>query len=155
MLFTSTSIGKCLKSLETNLVYFVLPQFHSKKAMSQCPCFDIEYWGSYGLFLSNKLQWNKIQSSFIVHHINYSNFFDFLYNNIPLGSNSTSSSTGHLDYSYARIYKRNVEELVVEIHHRRRHSFFSKFSLDTVVIHFVPGNFHFLTEPGFFCCGNS
>ena len=36
-------IGKCHKSVETNLVYFVLAQFHSKKAMDQPPCFNIEY----------------------------------------------------------------------------------------------------------------
>ena len=65
---------------------------------------------------------------------------------------STVNDIGHLNYSYARIYQRIVEELVVEIHHRRRHSFFFEFSFDTVVIHFVPGNFHFLTEPGIFCC---
>ena len=70
IIFTSTSIGKCHKCLERNLVLFVLAQFYSKKAMSQPLCFDIEYWGSYGPFLSNKSQWNKIQSSFIVHHIN-------------------------------------------------------------------------------------
>ena len=31
-------------------------------------------------------------------------------------------------------------------------TFFSKFSFDTVVIHFLPDTFHFLTEPGIFCC---
>ena len=31
-------------------------------------------------------------------------------------------------------------------------TFFSKFSFNTVVIHFIPGTFHFLTEPGIFCC---
>jgi len=74
--FTSTSIGKCHKCLEINLVHFFLAQFHPKKTMSQALCFDIEYWRSYGPFLFNKLKWNKIQSSFIVHNINYSNFLN-------------------------------------------------------------------------------
>ena len=67
----STSIRKSRNRLETNLVYFVyLAQFHSKKATSQSPCFDIEYWKSYGPFLSNKLQWSKIQNI----HCNFFNF---------------------------------------------------------------------------------
>ena len=39
-----------------------------------------------------------------------------------------------------------------EVCHGRRRHFFSKFSVDTVVMLFVPGTFHFLTEPGIFCC---
>ena len=94
------SIGKCHKCFETNPVQFVLAQFHPKKAMSQPPFFDIEYWRSHRSFMSSKSKWNKIQSSFIVHHINYSNF---LISNI-------------------------------------------------IIFLFIPGTFHFLTEPGIFCC---
>ena len=43
IIFISTSIGKFRNQLEINLVYFVIAQFHSKKAMNQSPCFDIEY----------------------------------------------------------------------------------------------------------------
>ena len=30
--------------MKIKLVYFILAQFHTKKAMSQSPCFDIWYW---------------------------------------------------------------------------------------------------------------
>ena len=60
ILFTNTSIGKCLYCMKSHPVRFVLAQFCPKKAMGQAPCFDIEYWGSYGPFLSNKSQWNRI-----------------------------------------------------------------------------------------------
>ena len=82
-------------------------------------------------------------------------FFDFQYNNIPLGSVSTASASGHFDYLYACINQLIVEDFVVEIHHRRRHFFFERFIFIfrfTVVIEFLPGTFHFLTEPGIFCC---
>ena len=91
--------------------------------MSQASCFDIQYWSSYGPFLSNKSKWNKIQSSFIVHHINYSNFFYLQYNNIPFGSVSTASSSDHFDHPYACIYYLIVEDFVVEIHHGHLHFF--------------------------------
>ena len=91
-------IGKYHKCLKTNLVHFVLAQFHSKKAMSQPPCFDIEYWRSHRPFLSNKSQWSKIQNI-------YCNFFNFQYNNIPLQWVSIASSTGHSNYSYGIIYE--------------------------------------------------
>ena len=68
---------------------------------------------------------------------------------VPL---STSSSTVHSNYPYARIYELIVEEFAFEIRHGRRFHFFSNFSFDTVVIHFVPATFHFLTEPGIVCC---
>ena len=55
-------------------------------------------------------------------------------------------------YSHARIHQRIVEDFVVEIHHGLVITFFSKFSVDTVVMLFIPGTFHFLTEPGIFCC---
>ena len=51
ILHTCPSIGKCYKCLETNILHFVLTLFHPKKAMRQSPCFDIEYWRSYGPFL--------------------------------------------------------------------------------------------------------
>ena len=60
--------------------------------------------------------------------------------------------TVHSYYSYDHIYHLIVEEFVVEIHHRLVVTFLSKFSFDTVVIDFIPGTFHFLTEPGIFCC---
>ena len=40
--FTNTSIRKCRNQLEINPVWFVLSQFHSKKATSQSPCLGIE-----------------------------------------------------------------------------------------------------------------
>ena len=91
--------------------------------MSQPSCFYIQYWRIYGSFLSNKSKWNKIQSSFIVHHINYYNFFNFQWNNIPLQWLSTASSTGHFDYSYTLIHQLIVEDFVVEIHHGHLHFF--------------------------------
>ena len=60
------------------LLHFVLAQFQPKKTMSQSPCFDIGYWGSYRPFLSRKSKWSKIQNI-------YCNFSNFQYNNIPLG----------------------------------------------------------------------
>ena len=99
--------------------------------MRQFLCFDIEYWRSCGPFLSNKSQWSKIQSSFIVHHINYSNFFYFQWKNIPLGSVSTASASGHFDYLYACIYyELIVENFVVEIHHGHLHFFVPPFFLN-------------------------
>ena len=61
--FTSTSIGKwCHKYLETNLIHFVLAQFHSKKTMGQSPCFDIEYIRSYVPFLSENCSGAKYKT---------------------------------------------------------------------------------------------
>ena len=94
------------------------------------------------------MQWSRIK---IVSSYG-SNFFNFWYNNIPLRWLSNTSLTGQFDYSYARIHQRIVEEIVVEIHHCRRHFFFRTFFFDTVVINNLPGTFHFLTEPGIFCC---
>ena len=90
-------IRKCHKSLDINLIYFVLPQFHSKKAMSQPPCFDIEYWRSHSPFLSGKLQWSKIQNIYIVSL----QIFQYQYNNIPLILISTASFGGHSECIYA------------------------------------------------------
>ena len=107
--FTSTSIGKCRKCLERNLVYFLLAEFHPKKAMSQPLCFDIEYWRSYRPFLSKKLQWNKIQSSFIVLLLKLYNLLKIT----PLAGVSTTESYGYGVYSYAHFYQLNVEDFVV------------------------------------------
>ena len=52
--YTCPSIGKCRKCFESNPVRVFLTQFHSKKAMSQVPCLDIEYAKSYGPFLATK-----------------------------------------------------------------------------------------------------
>ena len=53
-------IGKCHKCLEINLVHFVLAQFHSKKAMGQPLCFDIEYWRSCGPFHLSGAKWKYL-----------------------------------------------------------------------------------------------
>ena len=116
--------------------------------MSQPLCFDIEYWRSYGPFKSKQLQWSIMQNI-------YYNFFNFQYNNIPLRWLSTALSTSHFDYSYSHIYDPIVEDFAIEIHHGHLHFFilrcFFNFCL-TLVILFLPGTFHFLTEPGIFCC---
>ena len=103
IIFTSTSIRKCLYCMKTHPIQFVLAQFCPKKAMNQSPITNIEYWGSYGPFLSRKSQMSKIQNISC-------NFFNFQYNHIPLRWLSTTSSTVNFDYSYARIYQSNVED---------------------------------------------
>ena len=67
--FRSTSIRKCHMCLKTNRVHFVVAQFHSKKAMIQSPCFDIEYWGSYGPFHLSGAKWkylHRITITFLI-----------------------------------------------------------------------------------------
>ena len=105
--------------------------------------------------MSRKSKWNKIQSSFIVHHINYSNFFDFQQNNIPLESVLTASASGHFDYLYACINSLIVEDFVVEIHHGHFTSSFTRFFLNfcyTVVINILPGTLKNLKKTAFFSC---
>ena len=69
----------------------------------------------------------KYKTCTIVHHINYCNFFDFQWNNIPLEWLSTASSSGHFDYSYACIHHLIIEDFDVEIHHGRLHFFVNSF----------------------------
>ena len=54
----------CLYCTKTQPVQVVLPQFYPTEAMSQPPCFDIEYWWRYRPFLSKQSQLIKIKS----HH---------------------------------------------------------------------------------------
>ena len=70
------------------IIYFVLVPFHLRKAMSQLPCFDIEYSRSCRPFLLRKLQWSKIQNIYIVLLW----LFNFQYNNVPLRWLSTKES---------------------------------------------------------------
>jgi len=95
--YTSTSIGKCHTAMKIHPVQFVLPQFYPIKTMRQALCFDIEYWRSYGPFMSNKSQWSKMQNI-------YDNFFNSQYNNIPLRWLSTASTTGHFDVPLLCLY---------------------------------------------------
>ena len=81
------------------IIYFVLVPFHLRKAMSQLPCFDIEYSRSCRPFLLRKLQWSKIQNIYIISL----KFFNFQYNNIPLRWLSTASFTSYFHYSYTYI----------------------------------------------------
>ena len=140
---TFSPIRKYHKCLEINSVWFILPQFYSMKAMSQSPCFDIEYSGSYRPFLSRKSKWSKIQNI-------YCNFSNFYYNNIPLRWLSTVWSSGDFDHSCGIVYELQPKYFVAEIHHRRLHLFFWTFSFDTVVTHFVPGNLKTLKKRLFF-----
>ena len=55
-------IEKCLYCMKSHPVQSVLAQFCPIKTMSQPLCFDIDYWRSYGQFLSNKLQLITITS---------------------------------------------------------------------------------------------
>ena len=121
--YTCPSIGKCHTAVKIQPVYFVLAQFYPIKTMSQPPCFDIEYWRSYGPFLSNKSQWSRIQSVYIVC-CNSSSKALITKPVVPL---STSSSTVYSDHSCAHIYELIMENFAVEIHHRRRHFFFNVF----------------------------
>ena len=59
---TCPSIGQYHTAMKIQPVRFVLPQLFSKKAMSLSPCFDIEYWRSYGPFLPKQSQWSKNQN---------------------------------------------------------------------------------------------
>ena len=106
--------------------------------------------------MSTKSKWNKIQSSFIVHHINYCTFLYFQYNNIPPGSISIASATGHFDYLYACIHHLTVEDFVVEIHHGHFYffvnAFIFKFLFYRSYTFLFTGYFSSLTEPGFFPC---
>ena len=52
----------------------------------------------------------------------------------------TASFRDNFDYSYAHIYLVNTEYLLLKGLPSSRRHFFLKFSFDTVVIHFVPGN---------------
>ena len=95
------SIRKCHKCLEINIVYFALVQFHSKKAMSQPPCFDIEYWRSYySPFLSRNENTNYLHriTLLIECHI-------VLQKNKPVvAGTSTVGFSCHFDHSYGIIY---------------------------------------------------
>ena len=55
-----------------------------------------------------------------------------------------------MDHSYACIYHLIVEDFVGEIHHGPSLTRFFLIWCFTGVIHFIPGTFHFLTEPGIF-----
>ena len=92
--------------------------------MSQPPYFDIEYWRSYRLILSKKLQLIKIKSHYycatLLHVIPHKKLSDWH------GFRSTADSSGHFDYSYAHIYQLNAEDFVVEIHAPQWFSLFSQ-----------------------------
>ena len=61
---TCPFIRKFHKCLEIDIIVQLSQKFHKKNAMSQSPCFDIDYSGSYTdhAFLSKQLQLIKINS---------------------------------------------------------------------------------------------
>ena len=126
------SIKKCRKCLEINLVYFALKIFYPKKAMSQAPCFNIEYSRSHRLFLSRKLKVE--QNTKYLHRIALT-FLNFQYNNIPLQFISTASFGGHSECfdDYIHVLW-TVFFVISSFHHGRRHFIFDFFCSNVVSV---------------------
>ena len=144
IIFTSTSIGKCHKCLETNVVHFVLPQFYPIKTMSQSPCFDIEYWRSYGLFHLSGAKYkilHRIVVTFLIFNIIIFHLNGFKPHHLPFIP--TIHMLVSINKSLSNLLLKSTIVVV---------TFFWKFFFDTVVINILPATFKNLKKTAFFSC---